>query len=217
MAKYHYFFNNTRPTYALHECEDYLVLDAWLQIKRYGLSNDPKLSNFKDKYLASGKMLADSDYNLIFSRVENNNKEHLLPLEFIDGHSSTYSMTKDEAKATLRKSMLENLSSMTPDRRHAFLVQQRLKADMLEPQETPTTSPFAEPPQPTSKFTSEEIKRRNLALQAAQAQKDEEKEIAPQPVGDQALHDKIDSLQSEVSTLRNLVVDLTTRINSIFK
>lgn len=88
MAKYILIPNQDMFTYALDECEDYVVLDAYLSIKesgRYG--NEKNIKIFEYYHIEEGGTLNDNILMSVNGYLRNIGKKQLL---FVNGHTTAY-------------------------------------------------------------------------------------------------------------------------------
>jgi hypothetical protein len=101
--------NRHLDCYGLQKCEDILVADAYLDIKEGGTDRHEAILKFLDRYWLNGQGL--SDRTLIWINDLRRN-ERRVEITFVDGHSSTYSLTRGEEKARLRKNILSRLQEI---------------------------------------------------------------------------------------------------------
>ncbi|HXP98019.1 MAG TPA: hypothetical protein VN809_14990 [Telmatospirillum sp.] len=162
MAKYIYVEKHRFFTYALDECEDYVIIDAYLRIKESGNFNTTiGMNKFERYHLADGATLNDTillKFN-DFMRVLG-----YKPVLFVNGHSTSYSMLRGHDKIVRREAMIERLRGMTPAERDDFIDRKRAEAAALPERATESAQPVSD----EKMLRREEIERRRAAVAASQ-------------------------------------------------
>ncbi len=239
MAKYILIERLNMFTYALDECEDYLVLDAYLSARDSGkFVNEKHLKVFEYYHMQDGATLNDN----ILLRL--NGYLRLLgrrPLTFVNGHTTSYAALRGQDKVLRRQNMLERLSSLTPEARADFISKKEVEASRLP--ERKSDLPTRAPQQAIGELSRSEIERRRTAL--ASAQRADARIDVPavsgrmypasmpvstsiQPSGNVAendrefvpestVEDNVVELIAEMQELRNEVASLKSMLQAIFK
>ena len=236
MAKYILIPNQDMFTYALDECEDYVVLDAYLSIKesgRYG--NEKNIKIFEYYHIEEGGTLNDNILMSVNGYLRNIGKKQLL---FVNGHTTAYAHLRGIDKSKRRAKMLEHLRSMTPEARDSFISKKEAEAAGL-----PARDPeLCIRPTPTpGELSRNEVERRRAAVanaqkaDARQAQVGKQKLSASPPVsttaieqektGDQepgfvpesTVQDNVVGLIMEMHDLKKEVASLKAMLQNIFK
>jgi len=129
MAKYVWVETVGMFTYALDECEDYLVLDAYLKIIESGVSAQVKtIKIFEYYHFQEGGMLNDNilmQLNGFLMRMD------LPTLFFVNGHTTAYAHMRGQEKTARRASMLAYLRSLTKAHRTDFIAKKQFEASVL--------------------------------------------------------------------------------------
>ena len=239
MAKYILIERLNMFTYALDECEGYLVLDAYLSARDSGrFRNEKHLKVFEYYHMQDGATLNDN----ILLRL--NGYLRLLgrrPLTFVNGHTTTYAALRGQDKVLRRQNMLERLSSLTPESRSDFISKKELEASRLP--ERKSDLPNRAPTQTVGELSRSEIERRRTALASAQKADarfempsvsgrmppasmpasssiphaanapDNDREFVPEST----VEDNVVELIAEMQELRNEVASLKSMLQAIFK
>ena len=239
MAKYILIERLNMFTYALDECEDYLVLDAYLSARDCGrFSNEKHLKVFEYYHMQDGATLNDN----ILLRI--NGYLRLLgrrPLTFVNGHTTSYAALRGQDKVLRRQNMLERLSSLSPEARADFISKKEVEASRLP--ERKADLPNRAPTQSIGELSRSEIERRRSALASAQKTDarydnntisgrmsptsmpasvsithagnvaDNDREFVPEST----VEDNVVELIAEMQELRNEVASLKSMLQAIFK
>jgi hypothetical protein len=125
------------------ECEDYIILDAWLNIIESGQSNHEKLGQFKRFFLGEiGGTLTVGMFQ-VMNNLLSSGKHCYDPLpKWVNSHSDeqNYCNTKGNAKYLWRKVKIEKLKAMDVGSRDAFIKSEREKAANLPEHDMPITT-----------------------------------------------------------------------------
>jgi len=236
MAKYIMIQNQGMFTYSLDECEDYLVLDAFLAIKESGrYANEKNIKRFEYYHIEEGGTLNDNILMSLNGYLRNIGKKQLL---FVNGHTTAYAHLRGADKVKRREKMLEYLRSITPEARDSFISKKEAEAAGL-PERDPE---HCIRPTPTpGELSRNEIERRRAAVanaqkaDARQAQVGKQKLSASPPVsttaieqektGDQepefvpesTVQDNVVELIMEMHDLKKEVASLKAMLQNIFK
>lgn len=131
---------NTPLAWALEECEDVLVIDAYLEIrdrlaKRGGLRPSADqlgmqrlVAELDQHYFGKGNGIADK------TLIKINNilgSLYLEKIELINGHSTDYSLMRGPEKAERRRGIRESLKSIGEDERADMVEEARNRARMV--------------------------------------------------------------------------------------
>ena len=227
MAKYIYVEQIKMFTYALDECEDYLVMDAYLDLKNSGLfTNEMTLKKFEYYHLQEGATLNDNimmQMNGLLRRIE----QQTLPV-FVNGHTTVYAHMRGYEKAQRREQMLARLKDMSPERREDFISLQRSMAELL-PERKPAAPMPLQNADPALERAAE-TERRRAALVRQRTVEQLVKPVVPvvadglppneddEPfVLESTMQDNVVEVLSEMKELRNEVATLKAMLSSIFR
>lgn len=129
MAKYIRVQNLGMYTYALDECEDYIVLDAYLQIIESGRFAAAKhIKVFERYHLEDGGTLNDNILLQINSSLRQFGRP---PLIFVNGHTTNYAWIRGQDKKVLREKILDHLRSLDPKARADLVARKESDASRL--------------------------------------------------------------------------------------
>lgn len=224
MAKYIYVPSKDMWTYALDECEDYLVLDGYLHIKESSKFKAARhLTVFEYYHLQEGGTLNDN----ILLQLNGSLRQLGRPsLAFVNGHTTSYAHLRGQDKILRRQKVMEHLRSLPAAARMDLIARKTAEASHLPerdadlPDRAPATS---------GGFSRAEAERRRTAL--ANAQKADAKVAARKPmsmpartalddqefVPESTTQDNVVELIAEMHGLRTEVTALKTMLQSIFK
>ena len=223
-------------TYALDECEDYLVLDAYLAITESGrYRNEKHIKVFEYYHMQDGATLNDNILLRLNGYLRNLGRS---PLVFVNGHTTNYAGLRGNDKIMLRQKMLEHLRSLPLGAREDFIAKKEFEAARL-PERNPD---FQSRPLPTAGDLSRtEVERRRSAVANAQKsdarqvqggkgrtsastpvaitatpsgnQNDQDREFVPEST----MQDNVVELIAEMHDLRTEVAALKSMLQKIFK
>jgi hypothetical protein len=224
MAKYIYVPSRDMWTYALDECEDYLLLDGYLHIIESGRFKAAKhVTVFEYYHLQEGGTLND---NILLQLNGSLGQLGRPSLAFVNGHTTSYAHLRGQDKILRRQKVLEHLRSLNPAARMDLIARKVAEASRLPerdadlPNRAPTIS---------GSFSRAEMERRRTAL--ANAQKPEARPDASKPmpmpvestlddqefVPESTTQDNVVELIAEMHGLRREVAALKSMLQSIFK
>jgi hypothetical protein len=220
MAKYNWLEASGMFTYALDECEDYLVLDAYLRIKDSQKFEDNRnLKIFEFYHLHEGSTLNDNILLHINSFLR---RLGIAPIMFVNGHTTNFSFIRGEDKIQLRQSILDLLSQLPTAERDELIARKLYEAKRLAVRKMESASEY---PTNGHKLSPAEVERRREALSKARTNdtrpKTELRETADietlEVVPESTVRDNVVELMSEISALRSEVKALKNMLQTIFK
>ena len=150
-------------TYALDECEDYLTLDAYMNIKASGkFENTKYLSIFEYYHLQEGGTLNDNILLKLNGSLRQLGRPSLI---FVNGHTTSFANLRGQEKVTRRQAILEHLRSLSPMKREELIQVKRTAASRLPERDSnlPNRAPADE-----GSLSRQEVERRRKALAKAQ-------------------------------------------------
>lgn len=121
-------YDNGGRRWALHKCEDYLVVDAYLRIRKHVPNSDKNFINFEHHYFDRGDMLSDRDLITINHVLRRKGYDQIA---FVDGHSDSHSLMRGNDKVRERIQIRESLETMLKDKRDLVMNKQREEARAL--------------------------------------------------------------------------------------
>ena len=231
MAKYIHVPQLGMFTYALDECEDCLVLDAYLRIKNSGKFNNARhIKIFEYYHLQEGGMLND---NILMQLNSSLRQLGYKSLQFVNGHTTNFAALRGQDKVLRREAILEHIHSLTSVQRADFIARKEEEAARLP--ERSSDMPHR-PPAPTGGLSREEMERRRTAVRNSQRAENSlgasavavvppstdlstlvtlepEREFVPEST----IQDNIVGLMTEMNDLRTEVASLKTMLQTIFK
>jgi hypothetical protein len=226
MAKYILIPSLNMFTYALDECEDFLVLDAYLHIKdSKKFDNDKRLNVFEYYHLQEGGMLNDNILLRLNGFLRSLGRS---PLTFVNGHTTSFAALRGQDKVQRRQEILDQLRALSPKARSDLISRKEAEASRLPERRAEYPD---RPPQSEAGLNRAEIERRRAALAAslkADAQpiggsarvpdsSGTEEADDREAVPESTVQDNVVELISEISDLRNEVSSLKTMLQNIFK
>jgi hypothetical protein len=132
MAKLFRTTNERHPfCYALQQCEDVIVADAYLDLKAGTTDRHLSIVKVLDQYWLGGQGLSD---RTLISINTIRRSEGLSEIVFVDGHSTIYSLARGEGKAQSRRNILaalQQLKRFGPSRHTEILERARGAANAL--------------------------------------------------------------------------------------
>ena len=236
MAKYINIPNLNMFTYALDECEDYLVLDSYLAIVESGrFKNEKHIKVFEYYHMQDGATLNDNILLRLNGYLRNLGKK---PIVFVNGHTTNFAALRGDEKIMRRQRMLDYLRSMTMGAREDFIARKETEAARLPERNPDLTN---RPPPTIGDLSRTEVERRRAAV--ANAQKSDAKQVQvgqgkkagstpvsitatpPENTNDQerdfvpesTIQDNVVELISEMHDLRTEVASLKAMLQNIFK
>jgi hypothetical protein len=230
MAKYIYVEPKGMWTYALDECEDYLVLDSYLHLRDSGRFNAEKhLKVFEYYHLQEGGTLNDNILLQLNGYLRQLGRD---PLTFVNGHTTSYAHLRGQDKVLRRQEAIEFLRSLCSAARIDLIGRKKDEAARLPERmaDLPSRTPVL-----NGSFSREELERRRTAL--ANAQKEEAKRARLLPsangpvigsaletsnedadfVPESTTQDNVVELIAEMHELRTEVASLKTMLQSVFR
>jgi hypothetical protein len=151
-------------TYLLDECEDYLVLDAYLHIQdshKFDTAKHVKIFEFY--HLQEGGTLNDN----ILLRLNGCLRQLGRPsLIFVNGHTTNYAGLRGQDKILRRQAILDQLRSLTTRQREDLIAKKEAEATRL-PERNPDFA-VRPPTLPAGGLSRTEIEKRRAALAEAQ-------------------------------------------------
>ncbi len=237
MAKYIVVKEINMMTYALDECEDYLVINAYLQIVGSGkFKEDKHIKLFEYYHLQNGGTLND---NILLRMNGYLRTLGIEALVFVNGHTTNFAAIRGSDKIQRRQNILEQLKLMPDEARADLIARKEIEASLL-PERNPEYATSA-PKNPGHLLRSEQDKRRAAVaesqrndakigrplhniLEAARLpialksrmQADQDAEDA-EFVPESTTQDNVVELVSEMHNLRAEVAALKTILQSVFK
>ncbi len=219
-------------TYALDECEDYIVLDAYLHILASGKFQQAKhVKVFEYYHLQEGGTLND---NIL---MQLNGSLRLLgrpSMAFVNGHTTNFAALRGQEKVVRRQEILKYLRSLDTARRADLIARKEAEAAKL-PERNPDV-PHRAPAAPGG-LSRAEIELRRAAL--ANAQQKEAGRPVPggntqhaisgnfattaiseperESVPESTIQDNVVELITEMHDLRAEVASLKAMLQAIFK
>lgn len=106
--------SNETVAWATHECEDYLVVDAYLRVLKYTKGQDIRLTEFSKNWLDRGTMLLRAHLSY-FNHVLSQNGDDKLIL--VHNCQSGYSMVNGKTKSDIRRRILTEIAALNEDQR----------------------------------------------------------------------------------------------------
>ena len=218
-------------TYALDECEDYLVLDAYLHIKNSGKANKLKyIKVFEFYHLGEGGTLNDNILMQLNASLRALGRPALV---FVNGHTTNFAALRGQDKAARRQQILDHLGSLPPSQRVELIARKAAEASRLPERsgELPSRAPSD-----AGGLSRAETERRRQAL--ANAQKADAARVtvtgfaqpqapAPSPpavteperefVPESTVQDNVVELITEMNDLKAEVAALKAILQSIFR
>ena len=232
MAKYIEVQSHGIFTYALDECEDYLVLDSYLHIQESGKFKKAKHINLFEYYhLGEGGTLNDN----ILMQLNGSLRQLGRPsLVFVNGHTTNFAALRGQEKVVRRQAMLDHIRSLDPAQRADLRAKQEAKAASL-PERNADLSNHAPPS--SMGLSRAETERRRAALakvQKAEAGRDIPIGNGPvqasitaavtgmnEPDGtfipESTMQDNVVELITEMHDLRTEVASFKAMLQTIFK
>lgn len=232
MAKYINIPNLNMFTYALDECEDYLVLDAYLAIMESGrFLNEKHVKVFEYYHMQDGATLNDNILLRLNGYIRNLGKR---PLVFVNGHTTNFAALRGDEKVMRRQKMLDYLRSLPMGAREDFIARKELEASRL-PERNPDLP--SRPPPTTGDLSRAEVERRRSAVSNAQRTdakqvsigqgktststttstqgngNEQERDFVPEST----IQDNVVELIAEMHDLRTEVASLKAMLQTIFK
>ncbi|MCG3775990.1 MAG: hypothetical protein JW395_2839 [Nitrospira sp.] len=219
-------------TYALDECEDYLVLDAYLYIRESGRFEKTKHINvFEYYHLQEGGTLNDNILMQLNGCLRNLGRPSLA---FVNGHTTNFAALRGQEKVLRRQTMLDHIHSLHPAQRADLIAQKETEAARLP--ERNADLPNRAPPS-SGGLSRAETERRRVALasaQRAEVSRDIQAENGPaqapvtaattstnEPDGEfipeSTMQDNVVELITEMHDLRTEVASLKMMLQTIFK
>ncbi len=245
MAKFIWIDPRQMWSYALDFPEDYLVINAYWNIKQSGKFEASRtIKTFEYYHLKEGGTLNDQ----VLLQINDYLRQLGLPLiQFVNGHTTSYAAMRGQEKILARQNILQQLQALSDDQREALITKKENEAALL-PERNPDL-PVYRPAVVEGDLQRPEIERRRQALALAQ-QRDVayDPSASEQPMtacqnptpnieqlefdgvdqdetgAESALHDAVAELLSEVVALREEVAAsrqetaaLITMMQTIFR
>lgn len=174
MARYIYVPISNKFTLGLTECEDYLLLDAYLYIiEKQQLRSQSVIRTLEYYYIQNGGTVNTGDLVKFNALLRISGRK---PLIFISGFTNPYVMIRGHEKAMERNVIIERLKSLSSEDRKTLIAGKHLEAKSL----TKSSVDIPDMSEETTELSVIEISRRRAAL--VQAQKhftDEKTELNP--------------------------------------
>jgi hypothetical protein len=219
-------------TYALDECEDYLVLDAYLHIRDSGKFQKAKyLKVFEFYHLGEGGTLNDNILMQLNASLRSLGRPSLV---FVNGHTTNFAALRGQEKATRRQGILDHIGSLSPAQRADLVAKKEAEASRLPERggELPSRAPTD-----AGGLSRAETERRRTALsnaQKADAAREPVKASAiplsttasPLPtvteterefVPESTVQDNVVELITEMNDLKTEVASLKAMLQTIFR
>jgi hypothetical protein len=219
-------------TYALDECEDYVLLNAYLRIVESGKFKQSKyVKVFEYYHLQEGGTLND---NIL---MQINGSLRLLgrpSLAFVNGHTTNYASLRGQEKVARRQEILDQLCSLDAAERTALVARKETEAAKLpERNYAIQHRPIAAP----GGLSRAETELRRAALANAQKKEAGQQtpgsqtpfppstslagQVNPEPeresVPESTIQDNVVELIAEMHDLRSDVASLKAMLQAIFK
>jgi hypothetical protein len=230
MAKYIRVPSNGMFTYALDECEDYLVLDAYLHITESGKLKGAKTINiFEFYHLQEAGTLNDNILVQLNGYLRQLGRPYLT---FVNGHTTNFAALRGQEKVLRRQAILEQLRSLEPQQRADLIARKEAEAARLP--ERSGDVPLRTP-EPIGGLSRTETERRRTAL--AKSHKEDAARGRRAPAGqtptlpvttavddsdnefvpESTVQDNVVELITEMRDLRKEVASMRTMFQAIFK
>ena len=215
-------------TYALDDCEDYLVINAYLHIKDSGKFEKAKhLKIFEFYHLQEGGTLNDN----ILLQLNGSLRQLGRPsLVFVNGHTTNFAALRGQEKVVRRQAILDHIRSLDPIQREELVARKEAEASRL-PERNADLPKHA--PSNSGILTRKEVERRRIALASAQkadargdmsvsnervlepaiAAGDFDREFVPEST----VQDNVVELITEMQDLRTEVASLKEMLQTIFR
>jgi len=236
MAKYIMIHDLNMFTYALDECEDYLVIDGYIQIIDSGrFSGEKHLKVFEYYHMQDGGTLNDN----ILLRINGYLRRlGIEPLAFVNGHTTNYAGLRGFDKVHRRQGILDQLRALPHEMRADLVARKKIEASLLPERnhDYPTRAPVLQ-----GQLSRDEQERRRMAV--ANAQRAEARRSAPpanthvptqtprtndaNPEGtndadrefvpESTMQDNMVELLTEMQDLRTEVASLKAMLQTIFR
>jgi creatinine amidohydrolase/Fe(II)-dependent formamide hydrolase-like protein len=200
-------------TYALDECEDYLVLDAYLHIRDSGKFDKAKhISAFEFYHLEKAGTLNDNILLQLNSSLRQLGRPYL---KFVNGHTTNHAALRGADKVARRQAILDQLRSLAPKQREELIAKKEAEANRLPERsgEVPLRAP-----EPVGGLNRNEIEKRGGAL--AKSHKSDAGRAKPSGVEAVAVpavagNGEADSQFVPESTVQDNVVELITEMRDL--
>ena len=223
MAKYILVTTLNMFTYALDECEDYILLDGYLRIKQScKFPNKRTLQIFEYYHLQEGGTLNDNILMQLNGSLRQLGRQSLL---FVNGHTTNYAAMRGMEKVKCREKIITHLESLTQEQRDALIAIKESEAARL-----PERNVMLSTRTPDSNIILQrsEVERRRNALAIQQRKEAEQhKDIQfgnldtlrdeHESTSESTVQDIIIGLIAEVSELRNEILNMQNLLQKIFK
>jgi hypothetical protein len=200
-------------TYALDECEDYLVLDAYLHIRDSSKFDKAKHINaFEFYHLEKAGTLNDNILLQLNSSLRQLGRPYL---KFVNGHTTNYAAMRGADKVARREAILDHLRSLPPKQRADLIAKKEAEANRL-PERTGDVP--LRVPEPLGGLNRTEIEKRRDAVAKSQktdAGRAKPSGAEPVPVSAATGSDETDNQFVPESTVQDNVVELITEMRDL--
>ncbi len=219
-------------TYALDECEDYLVLDSYLHIQESGKFKKARHINLFEYYhLGEGGTLNDN----ILVQLNSSLRQLGRPsLAFVNGHTTSFAALRGQEKVVRREAILDQIRSLDPAQRADLHARKKDEAARLP--ERNADLPKRAPPGSMGLSRAETERRRAAVANAQKAEAGRDIPIGNGPVQaaitaatigvnepdgtfvpELTMQDNVVELITEMHDLRTEVASLKAMLQTIFK